>query len=158
MLTLQCCVRFCCVYVYVYVSPVFFGFPSLLGHHRALSSQCFSLIIYIIHSISSVYMSIPISHFFSLVKRGVNHGSGHSKREGGGGFFTSNGSGSTLIKMLDLLFNSDFVLWLKMIVEEFMIQEWTDKLIMCLIFHGIIILNIHMLKKEGKYANLLGLP
>ena len=55
--------------------------------------------------------------------------------------------------MLDLLFNSDFVLWLKMIVEEFMIQEWTDKLIMCLIFHGIIILNIHMLKKEGKYAN-----
>ena len=83
---------------------------------------------------------------------------GIQKEKRGGGFFTSNGSGSTLIKMLDLLFNSDFVLWLKMIVEEFMTQEWTEKLIMCLIFHGIIILNIHTLKKEGKYANSLWLP
>ena len=48
---------------------------------------------------------------------------GIQKEKRGGGFFTSNGSGSTLIKMLDLLFNSDFVLCLKMIVEEFMTQE-----------------------------------
>ena len=26
-----------CVCVCVYISPLFFGFPSLLGHHRVLS-------------------------------------------------------------------------------------------------------------------------
>ena len=48
----------------------------------------------------------PNLPFLFPVKRGVNHGSGHSERESvcvGGGFFTSNGSGSTLIKMLDLV-------------------------------------------------------
>ena len=76
----------------------------------------------------------------------------------GGGVIYFKGSGSMLINKLGLLFNSDFVLWLKMVIEEFMTQEWTANLIMWLIFHGIIILNIHMLKKEGKYANLFGLP
>ena len=45
---------------------LFFGFPSYLGHYRALSRvhvlySRFSLVICFIHSISSVYMSIPIS-------------------------------------------------------------------------------------------------
>ena len=73
IVALQCCASLYCtakyIYIYIYLSPLFFGFPSHLGHHRALSrvfpelySQ-FSLIIYFIHSISSVYMSIPISQF-----------------------------------------------------------------------------------------------
>ena len=52
----------------VHRHPLFFGFPSSLGHHRALSLEFpllvysrFSLVIYFIHS--SVYMSIPISQF-----------------------------------------------------------------------------------------------
>lgn len=44
--------------------------------------------------------------------------------------------------MLDLLFSPDFVLWLKVIIEQFITQEWTEKLIMCQIFHGIITLNV----------------
>ena len=52
------------LYIYIYYS--FFGFPSYLGHYRALSRvhvlySRFSLVICFIHSISSVYMSIPIS-------------------------------------------------------------------------------------------------
>ena len=53
--------------LYVYIYPLFYGFPSHLGHHRALSRvPCaiqFSLIIYFIHNINSVYMSISISQF-----------------------------------------------------------------------------------------------
>ena len=53
--------------LYVYIYPLFFGFPSHLGHHRALSRvPCaiqFSLVINFIHSINSVYMSIPFSQF-----------------------------------------------------------------------------------------------
>ena len=63
-------------------------------------------------------------------------------QKGGGEVFTSNGSWSRLINMLDLLFNPDFVLWLKVIVEQFMTQEWTEKLIMCPNFHWIITLNV----------------
>ena len=51
----------------IHISP-FLGFPSHLGHHRALSRvpvlySRFSLVIYFMHSINSVYMSIPISQF-----------------------------------------------------------------------------------------------
>ena len=48
----------------------FLKFPSHLGHHSALSrvpcaTQCFSLFIYFVHSIKSVYLSIQISQFLS---------------------------------------------------------------------------------------------
>ena len=54
--------------LYVYVSPLLLGFPSHLGHHRALSRfpllySRFLLVSYFMHSISSVSMSIPISPF-----------------------------------------------------------------------------------------------
>ena len=49
---------------FVYTHPLFFGFPSHLGHHRALSrAPCAVqsvLISHFIHS-SSVHMSIPVS-------------------------------------------------------------------------------------------------
>ena len=51
-------------------------------------------------------MSIPISHFFSLLREVSIMAVGIQKEKVcvcGGGFFTSNGSGSTLIKMLDLV-------------------------------------------------------
>ena len=54
---------------YVCIYPLFSGFPSHIGHHRGLSwVPCailsrFSLVIYFIHSINNVYMSIPISQF-----------------------------------------------------------------------------------------------
>ena len=41
----------------------------------------------------------------------------------GGGVLYFKGSRSMLINTLGLLFNSDFVLWLKMVIEEFMTQE-----------------------------------
>ena len=51
--------------LYVYLYHFFFGFPSHLGHHRALSRVPCAiqqvLIIYFIHSINSANMSIPIS-------------------------------------------------------------------------------------------------
>ena len=46
----------------LYLCPLSFGFPSHLGHYRALrrvlcAIRRFSLVIYFIHSINSVYMS-----------------------------------------------------------------------------------------------------
>ena len=54
--------------LYVYIYSLFFVFPSHLGHHRALSRvpcalKRFSLVIYFIHRINSVCISIPISQF-----------------------------------------------------------------------------------------------
>ena len=53
------------LYIYIYV--LFFRFPSHLGHHRALSgvpcaNSRFSLVIYVIHSIDTVYINpnLPI--------------------------------------------------------------------------------------------------
>ena len=51
-----------CVYIY----PLFIGFLSHLGHHRALSRipsgySRFSLVTYFMHSINSEYMPIPVS-------------------------------------------------------------------------------------------------
>ena len=54
------------IYIYIYIYPFFFGFPSHLGHHRALSRvpraiyNKFSLVIYFIYS--SIYGSscLPI--------------------------------------------------------------------------------------------------
>ena len=55
--------------LYVDIHPLFFGFPSHLGHHRALSRiPCVIqqvLISYLFYT-SSVYMSIPNSHFIPL--------------------------------------------------------------------------------------------
>ena len=54
--------------LYVYICPLFFGFPSQSGDHRALSRvPCvlysrFSAA-YFKHSISNVNMSIPVSQF-----------------------------------------------------------------------------------------------
>ena len=53
-------------YLNIYIDPHLFGFPSHLGHYRALNRvsvlySMFSLVIYFIHSITSVYTSIPIS-------------------------------------------------------------------------------------------------
>ena len=50
----------------VYIYPLFFGFPSHSGHHRALrrvpwATQRSSLVISFIHSINSVYVSVLIS-------------------------------------------------------------------------------------------------
>ena len=52
------------------IYPLSFGFPSHLGHHRALSRvpvlySRFSLVMYLMHSINNVYiyMSIQISQF-----------------------------------------------------------------------------------------------
>ena len=63
---LDCCVSFCRTaklvsYRYSYIPP-FFGFPSHLGHHRALSRvpelySRFSLAVHFICSINSVYVS-----------------------------------------------------------------------------------------------------
>ena len=51
----------------VYIYPLFSGFPSRLGHHRHGQwlpvLQWFLLLIYFIHSINSIYISIPISQF-----------------------------------------------------------------------------------------------
>ena len=70
----QCCVMiFSAVHqselmIYIYTYPLCFGFPFHLGHRREVSRlpvlySRFSLVIYFIHSTSSVYMSIPISRF-----------------------------------------------------------------------------------------------
>ena len=69
------------IYIYIYMSLLFLGFPSHLGHHRALSKfpelhSRFSLVIYFIRSI---YMLISIQptppfpllvsiHLFSIAK------------------------------------------------------------------------------------------
>ena len=55
--------------LYIHTYPVFFGFPSHLGHNRALNRvpraiSRFSLVTYFIHS--SVYMSIPIFQIIPL--------------------------------------------------------------------------------------------
>ena len=52
----------------VYIYPLILEFLTHVGHHRALSRvpcaiQQVSLVIYFIQSISSIYMSIPISQF-----------------------------------------------------------------------------------------------
>ena len=51
--------------LYVYKYPLFFEFPSYLGHHRIVEFPMLysrlSLVIYFMHS--SVYMSISISQF-----------------------------------------------------------------------------------------------
>ena len=52
--------------MYITICPLFFGFPSHLSHHRALSRvpllyYRFSLVIYFIHIINSTYMSVLIS-------------------------------------------------------------------------------------------------
>ena len=54
--------------LYLYVYPFFLGLPYQLGHYRVLNRQyvlysIFSLVIYFMHSISSIYMSIPIFQF-----------------------------------------------------------------------------------------------
>ena len=54
--------------IYIHIYPLFFQFPSYLGHHRAFSRvpelySRFSLVIYFIHSIIVAYMSIPIFQF-----------------------------------------------------------------------------------------------
>ena len=80
IVVLQCCVGFyhtaiwisyayVCVYIYTHthIYLLLFGFPSHWGHCGAfpvLYSR-FSLVIYFIHSINSVYLSIPISQFIS---------------------------------------------------------------------------------------------
>ena len=55
------------IYIYIYISTLF-KFPSHLGHHKSLSRVLcaiprFSLVIYFMHSINSVYMSIPNSQY-----------------------------------------------------------------------------------------------
>ena len=56
--------------LHMYIYPFFFGFPFHLGHHRAVEFpelyHRFSLVIYFIQSINSVYMSVPISRFIPL--------------------------------------------------------------------------------------------
>ena len=53
-------------YLYIHL---FSGFPYHLGHYSVLSRvpcaiySSFSLIIYFIHSISGIYMAVPISQF-----------------------------------------------------------------------------------------------
>ena len=54
--------------LYVYIYPVFFGFPSHLSYHRALSRvpcaiQQVIIICLFYNSIDSVNMSVPISQF-----------------------------------------------------------------------------------------------
>ena len=48
--------------LYIYIYPLFFGCPSHLGHHSALSRvPCaiqYVLISYFIHSIKSTYISL----------------------------------------------------------------------------------------------------
>ena len=59
--------------LYVYIHPLFFGFPSHLGHHRTVSTVpwtiCrFSLVPYFIHCLFSLCLSLfCISLFFILV-------------------------------------------------------------------------------------------
>ena len=49
-----------------YIYPLFFGFPSHLGPHRALSSLCYTLGSHLIClTQSSVYTPIPIFQFIS---------------------------------------------------------------------------------------------
>ena len=54
--------------LYMNIHPLFFRFPSHLGHHRALSIVLCAiqevLVIYFIYS--SVYMSVPVSQFIPL--------------------------------------------------------------------------------------------
>ena len=74
MVALQCCVSTVqqnesAIHVHICIP---FGLPSHSGHHRPLKEfpvLCcrFSLVIYVIHSINSVYVSIPISQFLPLL-------------------------------------------------------------------------------------------
>ena len=71
----QHCVAFCCTakwvsYTHTYIYPLPFGLPSHLGHRRGLIEFAalygrFSLVIYFVNSINSVYVWIPISQFLS---------------------------------------------------------------------------------------------
>ena len=53
--------------LYLFIYPLLFGFPSHLGQHSALSSSLpyswFSFVVYFIHSINSIYVSISVSQF-----------------------------------------------------------------------------------------------
>ena len=54
--------------LYVYINPLSFGLPDQSGHQRAQSRvpvlySKLSLVIYFIHSINSVCVSIPVSQF-----------------------------------------------------------------------------------------------
>ena len=49
--------------LYVYIYPLFFAFPSHLGHHRALSSMCHTVGS---HSLSILYLVVVASHSSSL--------------------------------------------------------------------------------------------
>ena len=72
IVALQCCFSFYCTekwisYTYTYI-PSFFGYPSHLGHHRALVEfpvlyNRFLLVIYFMHSINNISVSISVSQF-----------------------------------------------------------------------------------------------
>ena len=66
--------------LYIYIYPFCFGFPPHVGYHRACVEfpvlyHRFSLVIYFIHSINSIYMSVSTSQFFpsSLSPLGFIH-------------------------------------------------------------------------------------
>ena len=72
-IALQCCVTFCCIAneLYIYTrTHLCFGFPSHVGHHRALNwvpcSMQYVHIGCLICSINSEYMSISVAQFFPL--------------------------------------------------------------------------------------------
>ena len=59
LVAFQYCVSFYCTAKWIsHTYPLFLGFPSHLGHHRALNSIIFIYILYIVES--GVYMSVPV--------------------------------------------------------------------------------------------------